>query len=648
VRRRVLASALLLAGLGAGPASAGPEKPPPPAKLVFLAAADGPLAPTADEAFAGVKAGLHDAKVELTREVPKKAGAYDTFFADLDKRGVTMVLAFVADGETAHVEKAAEKAKLPLLVLSPEATRPSLDKERDVFWAGGLVPTDEALYAMDFLLAPLSVHGPAIFHDGSPRAVESAGKCAFFHHTSQFPRPPAVLPVDFGVADVKGVLGTHANAPSSGGTSAGEGADGILYFGGPAGAERLAAACAAAKVTAPLLLAQGLATRAVPSFADGSASSAWALESQYIEDYVEGKGSPATADAARLNDAAKETGGRLYAATIRGFRAARWIADALRRAPESPEKKPEKKFRAALRATSREAARGRRVFDDWGHASLARFEGWAAKYRDDPPCSRVKPTYMPVAAMPQVGFFSGERFKYVPGTNYVWLYWGKDEERTIEKDLAALGLDPGKYEEGFRKELLDDLMGRTISRLNRLFLRHADGTAIPGVSFNISFGTEKEPKALKGQTGGQRFEMVLRGDDPAAGGRAHGTTCEVFTTFIRRTMYQERALKPPLAREDLEYINGTYRWATSLERNLRSDGIRALLDGYTQAFGLTGAHESGHMFGCGHDEKSPRSIMNVAEAVGLDFEWAEWIPEHLETIEQRLGRVPAPGEKATR
>jgi hypothetical protein len=643
--RRVRAgtcTALVLAGIAAGPASAAPEKPVPPAKLVFVAAPDGALAPTADESFAGVKAAFHDEKVELTREMPKKAGAWDAFFADLDKRGVALVFAFVDDGETARLEKAAEKAKVPLLVLSPESTQPSLDPDRDVFWAGGLVPTDEALFAMDFLLAPLAVHAPAIYHDGSPRAVEAAGKCAFFHHTSQFPRPPVALPADFGVADVKGVLGAHANAESAAGTSSGSGADGILYFGGPAGAERLASACADAKVTAPVLLAQGLATRAVPSFAEGRAASAWALESQYIEDYVDGKGSPAAADAPRLAEVAKETGGRLYAATIRGYRVGRWIADALRRAAESPEKRADKKLRSALRETARECARGRRVFEDWGHASLARFEGWAAKYMKEPPCTRVKPTYMPIAAMPQIGFFSGEKYRWEPGSNYCWLYWGKDEERTIEKDLAALGLDPGKYEEGFRKQLLDDLLGRTISRLNRLFRRNADGTAIPGVSFNITFGTEKEPKGLKG---GHRFEMVLRGDDPVAGGRAHGTTCEVFTTFIRRTMYQERALKPPLAREDLEYVNGTYRWGTKLERNLRSDGIRSLLDGYTQAFGLTGAHECGHMFGCGHDEKSPRSIMNVAEAVGLDFEWAEWIPDHLATIEQRLGRVAADGER---
>jgi hypothetical protein len=138
--------------------------------------------------------------------------------------------------------------------------------------------------------------------------------------------------------------------------------------------------------------------------------------------------------------------------------------------------------------------------------------------------------------------------------------------------------------------------------------------------------------------------MVLRGDSQIAGGVAHGTSCEVFTTYIQRTIYVKHALKPPLAREDLEYVNGTYKWAASLERNLRGDAIRALHDGFTQGFALTGSHECGHMFGLDHDEASPRTIMNVAEAVGLDFEWAEWAPANRKVLEARLGRVPVDGK----
>ncbi len=639
IRRATAFAGLAAALVAPGAASAAPEKPAAPAKIVFLAAADGPLAATSDEAFAGVKAALAGGvSVELTRETPKKPRAYDAFFADLGKRDVALAFAFVADGETALVEKSAEKAKVPLLVLSPEATRPDLDPDRAVFWAGGLSPTDEALYAMDFLLQPLGVHDPAVFHDGSARAIEAASKCARLHHTSQRPRAPLALPAEFGVSEVKGVLGRYATKAAADATAADGGADGIVYFGGPAAAERLAAACAAAKVEAPVLFAQGLASRAVPSFASGAATSAWALESAYFEDYADGKGSPAPADAAPLAEVAKETGGHLYAATVRGWRAGRWVSEALRRAPESPEKKRERKFLSSMRNLKREGARGKYVFETWGHACLARFEGWrGAKFREDPPCARQRPTTLPISGIPQVGFFSGSRFKYEPGSCYVWMHWGKPEERTIEKDLKALGLDPGAYEEGFRAELVDDLMGRTMSRLHRLFLRNPDGTPIPGISYNVTFGTEKDPPGLKG---GQRFEMVLRGDNPSTGGVAHGTSCEVFTTFIQRTIYVKQALVPPISIDDRAYVNGSYKWGTSLERNLRGDGIRALHDGFTQGFALTGSHEAGHMFGLGHDEASPRSIMNVVEAVGLDFEWAEWIPENAKTLETRLGRVP--------
>jgi hypothetical protein len=627
--------ALALA-LGTPPAAAEPEKSPQP-RVVFVGADDGPLAQTAEESFAGFRAALEAAGAVATREAPAKAGAHDAHFADMAKRGVSAVAAFVPDGAAAALEKAAERAGLPLLVLSPEPTRPDLDPARAVFWAGGLTPTDEALFAMDFLLQPLSVQAPAIYHDGSARAAEAAAKCARMAHATQTPRAPEALPADFGVSDVKGVLGRHASAAAAEATSAGGGCDGIVYFGGPAGAERLLAACVAAKVEAPVLLGQGLVSRAVPSFAEGRAASAWALEPQYFEDYVHGKGSPAPDDAAAVAEAAKAVGGRALPATTRGYRAGRWVAEAL--FADGPEKKREKRFLASLRRLAREGARGRPVFEEWGWASLARFEAWhAAKWRDEAPCTRARPTYMPISGIPQVGFFSASRFRWEPGSVYVWMHWGSPEERTIEKDLAALGLDPGAYEAGFREKILDDLMGRTISRLNRLFFRNADGTAIPGVSFNITFGTEKDPKGLKS---GSRFEMVLRGDHPFAGGIAHGTSCEVFTTFIRRTLYADKALKPAIRADDHRFVNGSYRWATSLDENLRGDFIRSLQDGYTQGFALTGAHECGHMFGCGHDTVTPRSIMNVAEAVGLDFEWAEWVPEHLKILTNRLERVPA-------
>ena len=77
---------------------------------------------------------------------------------------------------------------------------------------------------------------------------------------------------------------------------------------------------------------------------------------------------------------------------------------------------------------------------------------------------------------------------------------------------------------------------------------------------------------------------------------------------------------------------------------LLPDGTTMLVDAGDGAIriaqGAT-AHEVGHLCGLGHDTESPRSLMNVVEAVGLDFDWAEWIPSHAKTVESFLGREPA-------
>ena len=75
-------------------------------------------------------------------------------------------------------------------------------------------------------------------------------------------------------------------------------------------------------------------------------------------------------------------------------------------------------------------------------------------------------------------------------------------------------------------------------------------------------------------------------------------------------------------------------------KNIRNGLVRSLVGGFTQAMGLTGAHELGHVAGCGHDTEWGRSIMNVASGAGLDFEWADWIPAHAKIIEKRVGRAP--------
>ena len=85
---------------------------------------------------------------------------------------------------------------------------------------------------------------------------------------------------------------------------------------------------------------------------------------------------------------------------------------------------------------------------------------------------------------------------------------------------------------------------------------------------------------------------------------------------------------------------GGYVWDTSAEENIRNGMVRSLVDGFSQAMALTGAHEIGHLAGCGHDTDIPRSIMNVQEGAGLEFDWAEWAPDHVKILEKRVKRVP--------
>jgi hypothetical protein len=237
-------------------------------------------------------------------------------------------------------------------------------------------------------------------------------------------------------------------------------------------------------------------------------------------------------------------------------------------------------------------------------------------------------------------------YKAEPGTKVVWFSYGDATSkavRSIEQDLTELGLITRGYDGEMDRWVLDELMARTLGKINRLFLKNEDGTFIPGVSFAISFTTEK-PADLKES---DYWRAVIAGDDSAAGGRAWPGEgrCEIYSTFMKRTIYLPRALDPPLRGEDRNYLDGRYVWGTTSQENLRIKLIRALIDGYAGSFALTGAHELGHVAGLDHDTESPRSIMNVAEGGGLAETSACWIPSHVETLERVLGRFGATKKK---
>jgi hypothetical protein len=626
MRLRPTAALVLLAGalaLGHPAAEGAPQKDAEPARIVFVAPDAGPDAVVAAEARFG-------AQVAADFRLPGEAALVELVPADLPPEGsktasafkawkkeASLVVAWLPHGRTADVEAAATKAKVPLLVISPEATTPSLDPKRAVFWAGGSPVQDEALQAMDFALQPLGSTQPAVLHDGSPRGVACAKACEFWHHVSQTMKPAVEVGDGFGAE--------QAAALSA------DGFDSVVYFGGPQRAEQVLAALRGAESKLPVLLTTGLVSEAVPTFFAGEAKGAWAMEPNWFED----RGRVGMEDRFPLVDAAKAADRRILPAMMRGQRVLGWVKEAVELAGDgSP-----KKLVPALREIARAGAAGKTVFRTHGHASLVRFSLWHSEAKEkQPPCHERPETRVPISGVPHVGFFRTDNYKWDPGSFHVWVRFTEGELRTIEEDLYAIGLNTKGYEEDLEARVIDDLMGRVLSKLNRLFLRNPDGTAIPGVSYDISFTTDPPGDDVRG---GRKWDVLIGGDDPVAGGRASGSTAKVFSTFIRRTMYVQHKLDPPLSAEDRRHMAGGYEWDTSADENIRNGMVRSLVGGFSQAMGLTGAHELGHLAGCGHDEEWARSIMNVASGAGLDFEWADWIPSHAKLIAKRLGRVPA-------
>lgn len=245
-----------------------------------------------------------------------------------------------------------------------------------------------------------------------------------------------------------------------------------------------------------------------------------------------------------------------------------------------------------------------------------------------------------------------DRVEIDKDTRVVWLTFGEkepamksDPPRTIEEDMVALGLSSGGYEGELDPLLRDELQVRTLGKINRLFLKNYDGTSVPGVSFDIHF-TFTKPEKVKPS---HLWTAIIAGeqkklDDPGAeaaqpGGMYSGGRVWIFSRWMRKyTAIKDKALRPRLCADDRKFITGMYPWGTSWEENVRSDAIRALVDGYSSFFAMTGAHELGHACGCGHDTESSRSIMNVVEAVGLRDTQACWIPMHLRAVETTLGR----------
>lgn len=225
-----------------------------------------------------------------------------------------------------------------------------------------------------------------------------------------------------------------------------------------------------------------------------------------------------------------------------------------------------------------------------------------------------------------------DAFAFEDGTQWVRFSWGDAQRATIDADLAQLGLSTAGACVLVDHLVKDELMARVIAVTNTKFLREADGRAIAGKSLKISFATRLPARAKK-----KPWEAYVAGDHDAAGGMAHGDWCEIFSTFIRRTIFQPHALQPPLSADDLDLLDGSYRFGVDRARDLRSETIRSLINGYAGSMALTAAHEVGHCAGLGHSTDDPAGIMNVDEGAGIDYPEAHFTNAELDAMRKRFG-----------
>ena len=655
-RTRCAATAAALACAAAvlsGPAPRAVESAPPdertPFRLAFVGPLSGALEASGKESLLGVRyavewrasqGGVAGRPVEVTayddRDEP--AGAEKALAAAEKARADAIVAAPTGRTVEALVARG-RRGKTPLFLAGTAAPKPSIDPKDPLAFVGAW-PVDHALALASSLAIPCNSVAPGIVAEDTPRGREIEAAL----RRNLGPRQRAA--------------GT-AFAPPHGGPTAPDLArlrdakcDRLVLVGEPDLLDRTLEVLAEAGWSVPLLLGEGMASGAAKALFDPARQDA--LKGAFLV-----VGSPQlTVDGPpsslyRAHEQAAGSGAPVWPRTVEGFTAADLLLQGAAKAVAATGPKPPRGLLrgSEIAAAARDVRYGPEeaempVFDLAGYAALYRWRIWKPAPNGPEPFD--------VTALPAEGFGPLLRLRdparYVaePGTKVVWVTFsdatGK-KPRTIDGDLADLGLSTRGYEANMDAWVLDDLMARALGKLNRLFLRNEDGTPIPGVSFGISF-TAKKPESLEPS---EYWTALVAGDDPDAGGRAWPGDgyCEVYATFLKRTIFLPHALEPRIGTEDKTLVDGTYPWRLEPAEHKRVDAIRCLLDGYAGSFALTGAHEIGHLAGLGHDVTDPRSLMNVAEGVGLRETQTFFIPAHAAILERLLGRAPdkAPDRK---